>query len=279
MLGERASLFIDVEQEAVVTILRTRSPQGKVTSRTSVSVLSSNGNFDKVGAYLLPNSGSPWLMPRTAEDAELLRKVRIRKYRLKDYGYAARIGHLVGYRDTRRRFTSPPKGAHKRQIVPLVWATDISPRGKFKHKREARYSRTSAYVEIKELSDSGVIRNAAVLLQRLTSSDQKSRLVAAPVPALWVKENSGFVCENHVIILERVQEDGLSPKNLARLLNTKSVDRIFRSISGASNVSISELNHLPLPDPRRIAMAMKRKGNVDVKVRNAYVSSARHKPK
>jgi adenine-specific DNA-methyltransferase len=153
----------------------------------------------------------------------------------------------------------------------LVWATDITPDGRFDHGRACRYSRDRRFVEIRSLSDHGVITKAGVLLQRLTSSDQKRRLVAAAVPETWVARHGGYVCENHVIVLEPARKDALPPEMLAALLNTQTVDRIFRSISGASNVAVSELDELLLPDPARIErLKTGAKGCFEEEVRAAY---------
>jgi hypothetical protein len=92
-----------------------------------------------------------------------------------------------------------------------------------------------------------------VLLQRVTSNEQPKRLVAAAVPEDILDNYGGFVGENHTVILEQViPEPALPPAQLAQLLGTPTVDRYFRCISGATNVSSFELNQLRLPDPSRL---------------------------
>jgi adenine-specific DNA-methyltransferase len=44
----------------------------------------------------------------------------------------------------------------------------------------------------------------------------------------------------------------LTPEQLAQLLATPTVDRYFRCVSGATNVSVFELTQLRLPDPGRL---------------------------
>ncbi|MFT4508567.1 Eco57I restriction-modification methylase domain-containing protein [Caballeronia sp. 15711] len=264
------SMFIDVDQETAITILRTREFQTAVSAHTAVSVLGPEGKFDEIGEYLLPNSGRPWPIPRAVEDAELLRTAEAANFRLSDYGYIARVGHLVGYRDTRPRFDRLPPVGSKRTIVPLVWATDISPNGNFSHGREHRMGRTREYVEVQSLSAQGVVSKPVVLLQRLTSSDQRSRLVATDVPRDWIDRHGGFVCENHVIVVEPTSDESLSPELMAKILNSRPVDRVFRSISGASNVAVSELNEMPLPDPRVLHEKMAIYSSIDDAVRHAY---------
>lgn len=270
MLSDRNAMFIDVEQETAITLLRTRAASTVVDSKTRVSVLKPDGEFEDVGEFLLPNSGKPWPIPRAASDAGLLQSAESAGVTLSDYGYVARVGHLVAYRDERQRFALQPGPKPGRLVVPLVWATDITPDGRFDHGRECRFSRNRRFVEIRSLTDHGVITKPAVLLQRLTSSDQKRRLVAAAVPEAWVAQFGGYVCENHVIVLEPVSKNAMAPEKLAAILNTQPVDRVFRAISGASNVAVSELDELLLPDPAHFKHVKPRGNGLDDTVRAAY---------
>ncbi|MFH4316929.1 hypothetical protein WAI88_21365, partial [Acinetobacter baumannii] len=73
------------------------------------------------------------------------------------------------------------------------------------------------------------------------------------VPKELFDTYSGFVGENHTVILEQmVIEPELAPSQFAELLRTPIVDRYFRCISGATNVSIFELNQLRLPEPAKL---------------------------
>ena len=56
------------------------------------------------------------------------------------------------------------------------------------------------------------------------------------------------------------------------MLNTRSVDRVFRSISGASNVAVFELNELLLPDPEQLATQCTVQPDMAAAVRAAYYS-------
>jgi adenine-specific DNA-methyltransferase len=271
MLGNRTSMFIDVLQETTISVLKAqRVPEG--TERNAkVSVLTDDGTFNDVGRCWLPSNGDPWPIPRAESDASLLRLAEKANFSLLDYGYVAKVGHLVPFRDTRRRFKEYPKSTPgTKAIVPLVWATDVAPNGEFKHGRDLKNKQNEAYVEIGSLKGQGVVCQAAVLLQRLTSSDQRSRLVAAPVLANWVKKHGGFVCENHVISLLQ-KEDSLVPvETMAKILNSQPVDRVFRSISSANNVGISELNKLMLPSPAEVLRLFAAGTEIDRAVLLAY---------
>lgn len=102
-----------------------------------------------------------------------------------------------------------------------------------------------------------MIKSPCVLLQRVTSNDQPRRLVAAIVSQDIFDTYGGFVGENHVVIIEQVVEKPeFTPTNLVELLSTYTVDRYFRCISGATNVSVFELNQLALPDPAILREAL-----------------------
>jgi len=270
ILSNRTSTFFDVLQETAVSILNVRSKGKSSELKVSVSVLTESGEFKEVGECVLPSNNDPWPIPRSEGDAELLRSVAACKFGLSDYGYVAKVGHLVGYRDKRKRFAKFSAALGKGVVVPLIWATDIMPNGKFKHGRDHKIKRNAAFVRVLNLSDSGVVCNAAVLLQRLTSSDQRSRLVAAAVSQKWVKKYGGFVCENHVIVIEPKGDSILPVAKMAEVLSTKVVDRVFRTISSASNVGVSELKKLLLPDPRVLVQRLATEKSVEAAVLSSY---------
>lgn len=276
MLSDRSAMFIDVQQETAITVLRRCKPRELQADTARINVLDSKGRFSSLGKYPLPNSGRPWPIPRTITDAKWLRLAEANAVRFDEYGYKAKIGHLVAYRDERPRFSTLPSeggsgvGVNVRRVVPLIWATDITPNGLFGHSRQTKYDRIERFVEVKGLRDSGVIIKPSVVMQRLTSSDQRSRLVAAAVPRAFLDTYGGFVCENHVIVLEPVGEDAMSPELVAALLNTSCVDSVFRCISGSSNVSVFELNELLLPAPKRLQKRYEELGVMELAAKAAY---------
>lgn len=271
MLSHRSATFLGVEQETAISILRVREPRAASAVTTNVCVLTRDDGFVDVGQCVLPNSGKPWPVPRGVEDADLLRTAQRSLHRLSHYGYVPKVGHLVGYRDTRRRYkTLPQVSAGHLPVYPLVWATDISPSGRFEHGREQRKHRPELFVEVESHAHTSVLKRQAVLLQRLTSSDQSRRLVAAPVPKSWLEQYGGFVSENHVIALEKTDDSPWNPGELALLLNSATVDRVFRAISGASNVALFELNELPLPDPAVLRAQLTDTDDLEQAVLQAY---------
>ena len=72
MLSDRTSMFISVEQETVVSVLKTHiSPNGS-DETTEICVLSPKGDYEHVGCCRLSGEGAPWAIPRSVADSVLL---------------------------------------------------------------------------------------------------------------------------------------------------------------------------------------------------------------
>ncbi|WGY70309.1 N-6 DNA methylase [Burkholderia cepacia] len=261
MVSDRLGVFIDVEQETALTLAR-RAQVGHVSAaKPDVSVVARDGHYVSVGRCVLPNSGTAWPIPRTESDVILLKSAAKSRATLTDYGYTPRIGAFVWNRDTRTTYPSAKSAAHARggTAVPLLWSSDISPDGQLRFSGAAKANREHCFVNLGAKDHRSVVRRPSVLLQRVTSNDQPRRLVAAAVPRPLIETYGGFVGENHTVILEQVSvEPALTPEQLAQLLATPTVDRYFRCISGATNVSIFELSQLRLPDPGRLRSLLAR---------------------
>jgi len=105
----------------------------------------------------------------------------------------------------------------------------------------------------------------------VTSNEQPRRLVAAAVSPSVFETYGGFIGENHVVIIESVSDQPvIPPAELAKLLSTHVIDRYFRCISGATNVSAFELNQLALPDPKALREATANGRNMDDAVRRVF---------
>ena len=259
MVSDRTGVFIDVEQETALTLLR-REDNGHMPSTVAeVCVVSRDGNYIDVGQCTLPNSGAAWPIPRSESDIWLLKSAARTGVGLVDYGYVPRIGGFVWNRDTRPTYPSAKSAARARggTAVPLFWSSDIGSNGTLKFDGTAKSNKEPCFVNLGSKAHTSVVRRPSVLLQRVTSNDQPRRLVATAVPADILKAHGGFVGENHTVILEQIStEPVLAPEQLAQLLSTPIVDRYFRCISGATNVSVFELSQLRLPDPERLKASL-----------------------
>lgn len=252
VVGDRSDVFIDVLQETALTLLRRTARPHASQTEALVSVVSRDGKYVDVGPCVLPNSGASWPIPRAETDVLLLRKAADSKFRLKDYGYALRIGAFVWNRDERPVYMSAAevKRRKAKTAVPLLWSSDIKSGGILRFDGMKKANGEPCFVNLGNKTHRSIVRRASVLLQRVTSNDQSRRLVAAVIPKELFGNYGGFVGENHTVILEQVAgKPMLTPRQMAELLSTQIIDRCFRCISGATNVSVFELSQLSLPDP------------------------------
>ena len=269
MLSDRTSMFIAVQQETVISVLKTSLVEAREALATDIYLLSQDGTYGLVGQHPLSSTGSPWPIPRSISDSELLDCAQRSSTRLEDYGYNPKIGHLVAFRDKRPRFSKKPKDRPNCCLVPILWAGDITNEG-LDPGRKHRPNRTDYFVEVSSLSHTSVISQPCVVLQRLTSNDQAQRLIAAHVPSDWQTSLGGFVAENHVIVLQSTPNKTWPPELMAKILNSVVLNRLYRSISGATNVSVSELRDLPFPDPSRLILALSMTQDIEVALKLAF---------
>jgi adenine-specific DNA-methyltransferase len=250
VLNERVGIFVGVQQEIAVSVLQRRAPKGLTASSTRVYGYDRGRGFVEFGQVQLARPAAAWPVPRTAMDAEVIRTVGASPYRLSDYGYVPRVGWFVDYRDRSLyppRRTVPRRQHGKKKYLPLIWSSDISPDGQLVLNRRNDIAHKPV-IELPAAHCTGIHVRPAVALQRVTSQDQPRRLVGAPIPPSLLA--TGVVAENHVIVIEQFDpHKGFTPAEIAALLRTEEVDVYFRCISGAVNVSVFELQHLPLPDP------------------------------
>lgn len=269
LIHDKEGIFLSAEQDTVITTWR--NSQAKESGKaTEVFCLESQGKFDFAGTLQLSNGAKPWPVPRHSSDKELSSLFDGTQATLRDYGYRARTGALVFHRDKRPRFVSREQASNPKALMPLIWSKNISPTGEFSLNRVSSPLK-ERFVDMGKVTAAGVIRKPAVVLQRVSSTEQPRRLVSAVVPAELLAEFGGVVGENHVCFLEQANDDnGISPELLAQILRTETVDRLFRCISGATNVSAYELQHLPLPDPNKLLSAMAQGLDIEGAVRQAY---------
>jgi adenine-specific DNA-methyltransferase len=263
MVSDRLGVFMDVEQETALTVLRrcTVAPEASLEAWADVSVVSGTGTYQSVGRCLLPSTGAVWPIPRAVTDVALLHAAANSRFRLPDYGYRVRIGAYVWNRDLRPKFASlrAAKAARALTAMPLVWSSDISVGGSVQVDGSPRPDGDPRFVDFGDKEHTSVVTRPSVVVQRVTSNDQPRRLVAAAMSASVLSDYGGFVGENHVVILEQISKTPrLSPTKLSQLLSAHFIERYFRCISGATNVSAFELNQLALPDPDVLTECMSR---------------------
>ncbi len=273
MVSDRQGVFIDVEQETALTVLRRRAEEERTQLRANVSVVSGSGEYAPVGECTLPNAGAVWPIPRSIGDVALLKTATHSPFRLSDYGYRVRIGSYVWNRDKRPKFDSlqDARRAKARTAMPLMWSRDITPGGIVRLEATSSFAGEHRFVDLGDRKHTSVIVSPCVVMQRVTSNDQPRRLVVAAVSPGVFETYGGFIGENHVVIIEATAvTPALSPTKLAKLLGAHVIERYFRCISGATNVSAFELNQLALPDPKTLRAGIADGKSMDEAARHAF---------
>lgn len=243
ILEGRTGVFDSVQQETCLTVFGPAAAAGGTTvhhlhlSREGLEV-------QRSGAFTVSTngaSGRPWLLPRSCEQARLVKLAARAETRLHHLGYKASTGPLVWNRHKQAlRDRSSPN------TLPLIWAEAVRP-----NRFDFRYrSRSHApFFAIGE--NQGHLRDdhPGVLVQRTTAKEQSRRLIACAIPEDFLEEWGGIVVENHVNVLRPAGADRVTPRAVAAVLNTRVVDQLFRCLSGSVAVSATELHALPLPPP------------------------------
>ena len=236
-VSDRAGVFDSVLQETCLTLFA-----GNATRETSVSEVSVTDGLacpTPVGAFRVPASGgAPWIIPRNADQRRTVGRAVDLPTRLETIGYRVSTGPLVWNRHKDQMRRDPEAGAY-----PLVWAEAVRPGGF----RFAYRTRDARYVAVRADQDHLLTRDPCVLVQRTTAKEQNRRLIACVLPSPFLREHGAAVVENHVNLVRPVGTPSVSAEALAAVLNTATVDRVFRCISGTVAVSAWELHALPLP--------------------------------
>ena len=243
-VGERKGVFADVLQETMLAVYRRGAC--RAAGKVHFITLGAGDRIRKTaaGSFRLPTClEQPWLMPRTREQSELLRRVGASPFRLVDCGYTVSTGPLVW---NRHRASLRARSGQAR--YPLLWAECVRSGGSFEFRAAKRNH--MPYFEPKADERWVVTDFPCVLLQRTTAKEQCRRLIAAELPASFLEEHGAVVVENHLNMIKPVNgTPKVTPGALAALLNSKVVDQVFRCINGSVAVSAYELEALPLPSP------------------------------
>lgn len=245
-IARREGVFSDVLQETLLAVYKKQDNSTNVSishlsvKETGISKIQQNGSFP-----LPDNPEEPWILPRTPAQSLLAYLACYLPTRLYNLGYTVATGPLVWNRHKEKLFASKVKGA-----IPLIWAecVDSGGTGMFRFKATGRGH--VPWYKPGNQKDANVVKIACVLLQRTTAIEQSRRLIAAELPQDFIEKNGGAVTvENHLNMIRPIAgtEPKIPPKVIAVLLNSKTVDLVFRCINGSTAVSAYELEALPLP--------------------------------
>lgn len=264
LIHEKEGVFLGAEQDSVITVWE----KSKATAQTSINALV-DSSCCPVGTLSLNKADKPWSVPRTPADNELLPLLQSPTHYLASYGYKPKIGAIVIHRDRRERYSRINKNSKAKLPIPIIWASDVGTDGVLRLNRDGRNEFN--FVDMESAASPSITTCPAVAIQRVTSHEQKRRLVCAPVPTALYAAHGGVVAENHVCLIERTNAAStIAPKLLSEILRTEILDRLFRCISGATNVSAYELMCLPMPDPKKVKVAINAGRSMEQAVRLGF---------
>lgn len=237
----RNGIFAGVLQETCLVTFRRKATR-------KVEISRSNGHVEHVAEIPAPRGDGPWLLPREARDAATAAAASRMPLTLGRAGWHASTGPLVW---NRRRNDLYPRQAKNR--VPVLWGADVD--GGLVHRDRARDAMRFLALTVKSDPEVMVLNEPAVLVQRTTAPEQSRRIVAADLDPEALENFGGrVVIENHLNVLRpTVDVPLISRATLARVLQTKTMDRLMRCISGSVAVSSYEIDALPLPDANVLA--------------------------
>lgn len=240
-ITDRDGVFEDVLQETMLTVFKV----GQLSSIASVSTLTPkkmhSTKVERIGTVQIPVGAQPWMIPRTTQDREILSAIQHMPTRLKDLGYSVSTGQLVW-----NRFKPQLKTKLTASSLPLIWAESVTNSG-FRFSAEKRNH--LPFFEVRKIQKFLVTSKTCILVQRTTSIEQNRRLIAAVLPQDFIDEHNGVVVENHLNMVVAEDSAALIPLTVVEaLLNSYTLDQVFRCISGSVAVSAYELNNLPLPN-------------------------------
>jgi hypothetical protein len=263
IVEEKLGVFLGVEQDTAISVY---SPKAEKDALTQVFAGTAASGWTKTGKVRLDASGGPWILPRRKLDAPLLAAAN--GITMADYGYEATVGDVVLHRDRRRRFASLEAARRAKAVkpVPMLRASEIRVSGKLEFER---HERLDCFIDVGRKGQ-GLVTKPAVALHRVSSHDQDRRLICAPIPRGLQNKHGGVLGENHVNFLVATNGESVAPELLAQILASEPVDRLFRCRSGATNVSVYELTHLPLPDPEIVRTKLATGVGIDAAVRAGF---------
>jgi len=244
-ISTRKGIFEDVLQEAVLSLFQRKKREGDkscaihevesfVDDENCYQTLSTSiGSLKNIAI-----NSNPWILPRSKDQKLIAANIANLKHNLSDWGYEINTGQLVWNRHKEQLKTNPGKGRHN-----LIWAESISQNGVFTLKPTK--SNHVPFIELRKKDGFLLTTEACVLAQRTTSKEQSRRLITAVLPESIAER--GVVIENHVNII-RPLEPKVNLKVLSVFLNSRTVDQIFRCLSGSVAVSAYELESIPLPN-------------------------------
>jgi adenine-specific DNA-methyltransferase len=186
-------------------------------------------------------------IPLNSNEDNIIKLIHAWKGSLDSYGLKISTGPVVPFR---ARAFIIENGNHNDAHIPLLWMQNIKPM----LTKWPINTRKQQYIQFNNESKKLLVKNSNyVLLRRFSAKEENQRIVAAPYISSVIKSNM-IGLENHLNYIYRPQGE-LSIEEvfgLAALYNCKLFDIYFRTFSGNTQVSATEIKDMPLPELRLI---------------------------
>lgn len=261
-VSDRSGVFTSVLQETCLATFTRR--RGRKTEVSSIG-----STVEYVATVKTPSGGRPWILPRRSDLASVAAAAAGMGRSLSDLGWRVSTGPLVW---NRRKDDLHARSAARRHVI--VWAADLD--GGSLHRDPARSA--MRYLAIGSEGDARTMLLDApgVLVQRTTSPEQQRRLVAAELAPEDLAKTGAVVVENHVnVIRPAVPNPEISRRVLTWMLQSPTLDRVVRCISGSVALSAYELASLPVPDAATLhAWESLDKDELELAIARAYIGES-----
>ena len=238
-IGLRAGVFDRVLQETCLVVFgqnRTR-----YVTANKINIEKSIYSVQRIGSFEIDKGTKPWVIARETAEADIVKKVKKTNTTLQEYGYKVTTGQLVWNR-LKEQIQKTSKGG----AIPIIWAEAITTDNQFDFNYQ--YRNNLKYITVSDKQDFLICKKTVILIQRTTAKEQSRRLQTCILPQEFIDKWNGVVIENHVNIVHPVVDmPKVSQDALSFLLNSQTVDRVFRCLSGSVAVSATELQAIPLP--------------------------------
>ena len=230
----------------ILTLEKKRQDKGIITVSFPQSIMDMSNSagiaIDHDSVIRLRSGTTVWFVADSPEIYEIINRIISKNPLLSCQGIncIAKTGQIIW-----NRVKPLLAETEKPDTLPLVWATDV---GKYSFLFNRMGTARPSFLEVMPKTEGLIARGQSILIQRVTTDKQPSRIIACIPEEFCVQAANGYFVENHLNIIQA--EDQAAAPDLffiLGVLNSKVTDFFFRLMNRSNQVSATELNLLPIP--------------------------------